>query len=102
MKNPLKPSILVLAFLITGILSVSISNGQTVQRNIATNRIGPTISSAPLPRSKSDWSWPGWRISQPRIQQQRLPYRTYWTNPNPKRTFPRLTEQAVADLRRKN
>jgi hypothetical protein len=97
MKNKLKPSILVLGFLV-GMLSVSVSYGQTVQRNTATRRIGPTITSARLPGTRSLWSWPDWRISQPRIEQQRLPYRTYWTNPDPNRIFPRLTKQAVADL----
>lgn len=99
MKNRLQSSIL--AFLIIGLLSISVAYGQT-RTNTATRRIGPTLTSAPLRMTRPVWSWPSWRINQPRIQQQQPAYRTYWTNPNPDRKFPRITEQAVNDLHRRN
>lgn len=100
MKNVLKASILALSFLVTGMLSVDSAYGQTIQRTTETKRVGPTITSTPVPATTFIWSWPSWDFSQPRIQQQ-LPYRTYWTNPNPNRIFPRITEQAIADFLRK-
>jgi len=90
----LKASFLVLAFLITGMLSVRVSNGQTVQRSIATATVGPTLTSAPEPVTMSPWSWPS--LSQPQIQQQQVPYRIHWTNPNPNRIFPPLTKEGLA------
>ena len=90
----LKASFLVLAFLITGMLSVRVSNGQTIQRSITSTRVGPTRTSAAQPVTVSPWSWPG--VSQPQIQRQWVPYRTYWTNPNPNRIFPPLTKEGAA------
>jgi hypothetical protein len=90
----LKASFLVLVFLITGMLSVGVSNGQTIQRSVATATAGPTLTSAPQPATITPWSWPG--FSQPQVQQQRAPYRAYWTNPNPNRIFPSLTKEGMA------
>jgi hypothetical protein len=90
----LKPSFLVLALLVTGMLSVRISSGQTMQRTVATATVGPTLTSAPQPVTVSPWSWSG--FNQPQIQQQQAPYRTYWTNPNPNRIFPPLTKESMA------
>ena len=95
----LKPSMLVLALLISGMLSVSISYGQSVRTTTVTRRVGPTITTAPLRIPRPNWSWPS-RLSQPRIQQPS--YKTYWTNPNPDRKFPLITEQAVTDFLRRN
>jgi hypothetical protein len=90
----IKASFLVLAFLITGMLSMHVSNGQTIQRSTATTTVGPTTTSAAQPVTISPWSWSS--LTQPQIQQQRAPYRTYWTNPNPNRIFPPLTKEGVA------
>lgn len=99
----LKPLSLVLALLITGVLSVRNSYGQaiqsTVQSTVASTRVGPTITSPQQPVTISPWVWPVWGISQPQIQPQlqpqRGPYRTYWTNPDPTRIFPRLTQSVI-------
>ncbi|HEV7746571.1 MAG TPA: hypothetical protein VGO56_16360 [Pyrinomonadaceae bacterium] len=90
----LKASFLVLAFLITGMLSVRVSNGQTIQRSVATATAGPTLTSAPQPVTISPWEWSS--FNQPQIQLQQAPYRTYWTNPNPNRIFPALTKEGLA------
>lgn len=89
----LKPSFVVLALLVAGMLSVRVSNGQTMQRTVTTATVGPTLTSATQPVTISPWPWSG--FSQPQIQQQ-SPYRTYWTNPNPNRIFPPLTKEGVA------
>jgi hypothetical protein len=101
MRDRLKLSVLVLAVLFTGMLSVRVSSGQTIQRNIASTTVGPAMTSAPepftispQPITISTWSW-SWN-RQPQIQPQQGPLRTYWTNPNPNRIFPRLTPEAVA------
>src|SRR5687767_83837 len=95
MKKP-KASFLVLAFLITGMLPVRVSNGQTIQTSITSTRVGPTLTTAPQPVTISPWSWSSFSFSQPQIQPQRVPDRTYWTNPNPDRIFPPLTKEGAA------
>lgn len=92
----LKASFLVLAVLITGMLSVRISNGQTIQSNIISTTAGPTLSTPAQPVTMSPWSWPVLSFTQPQVPQQQAPYRTYWTNPNPNRTFPPITKESLA------
>ena len=91
-----KASFLVLAFLITGMLSVRVSNGQTIQRSITSTTVGLTLTTPPQPVTISPSSWSSFSFSHPQIQLQRVPYRTYWTNPNPNRIFPPLTKEGAA------
>ena len=95
----LTPSFVVPALLITGMLSVGISYGQAIQSTVTSTRVGPILVSPQQPVTTSTWSWPGWGIVQPQIQQQVQPqlgpYRTFWTNPDPTRVFPRLTPSVI-------
>ena len=77
MNNSLKPSSLVLAILITGMLSVSIAYGQTRRSITEIRRMGPTLTRAPLQRPISLRPWSGLYFSQNRQRQlvQQRPYR---------------------------
>lgn len=76
MKTSIKPSILVLAILITVMLSSTMAYGQTRTTYNAGGRSGPTRTWAPRQRTIITRAWSGFRISQPQ-QRQLIQQRMY-------------------------